>query len=149
MNACHVLWTVPYLSKNKVNDYNMRDYEILVMILSALKWREKNGDIKMITDTKGLKYLRQKKLDFLWNRGIYTYLDYIPKEIDANVFWALGKIITVQREISPFVLIDTDMIVWDNITEKIKKTKVCVIHKEVLNNYMYVDKQVFFSKRKL
>ena len=28
----------------------MKDYEILTTILSALKWREKNGSIKMITD---------------------------------------------------------------------------------------------------
>ena len=57
MKAFHSNWTAPYLINSSL--YEMKDYEILTTILSALKWREKNGSIKMITDRVGESYYKK------------------------------------------------------------------------------------------
>ena len=45
MDAIHINWTKPF--RNRFNSpYEVEDFEILTTILSALKWREKNGIIK-------------------------------------------------------------------------------------------------------
>ena len=55
MDAIHINWTKPF--KNRFNaPYEVEDFEILTTILSALKWREKNGNIKMVTDSVGAQY---------------------------------------------------------------------------------------------
>ena len=46
----HSNWTRPFFTLNKDKEYFIEDFEILTTILSALKWREFNGSIKMITD---------------------------------------------------------------------------------------------------
>ena len=55
MKAFHSNWTAPYLINSST--YEMKDYEILMTILSALKWREKNGSINI--DRKSRNSLMQ------------------------------------------------------------------------------------------
>ena len=61
MDAIHINWTKPF--RNKFNaPYEIEDFEILTTILSALKWREKNGNIKMVTDSVGAQYIKKQVL---------------------------------------------------------------------------------------
>ena len=69
MKAFHSNWTAPYLINSSL--YEMKDYEILTTILSALKWREKNGSIKMITDRVGESYY--KKIGAVRNTQYCSY----------------------------------------------------------------------------
>ena len=50
MKAFRSNWTAPYLINSST--YEMKDYEILMTILSALKWREKNGSIKAYSNDR-------------------------------------------------------------------------------------------------
>ena len=62
MDAIHINWTKPF--RNRFNSpYEVEDFEILTTILSALKWREKNGNIKMVTDSVGAQYYKKTGLD--------------------------------------------------------------------------------------
>ena len=45
----HSNWTKPFFTLNQNKEYFIEDFEILTTILSALKWREFNGSIKMIS----------------------------------------------------------------------------------------------------
>ena len=54
----HSNWTAPFFKRNKNSNYYIEDFEILTTILSALKWRQHNGSIKMITDTIGAEYYK-------------------------------------------------------------------------------------------
>ena len=61
MDAIHINWAKPF--RNRFNaPYEVEDFEILTTILSALKWREKNGNIKMVTDSVGAQYYKKQVL---------------------------------------------------------------------------------------
>ena len=88
MDAIHINWTKPF--RNRFNaPYEVEDFEILTTILSALKWREKNGNIKMVTDSVGAQYYKKTGLDVIWN-SVENILDNV--DVNSNVFWAAGKI---------------------------------------------------------
>ena len=94
MEAVHVNWTKPqYISKG---EYAAEDFEILTTILSALKWREKNGSIKMITDSRGAEYYKSRGMCSIWN-DIETILDEVPDCIDPCMFWAGGKLFALSK----------------------------------------------------
>ena len=56
IEAFHSNWTAPFLRANPNKNYYIDDFEILTTIISALKWRENNGSIKMITDDIAADY---------------------------------------------------------------------------------------------
>lgn len=122
MDAIHSLWTKP---NTKLPD----DFEILSAVLSALKWREKNGSISMITDSCGADFLHALGISEIWDE-INTSLDFIPSSVNPQNYWAAGKIFALSKQIAPVVSLDTDFIVWN----KINFPKTCAsIHKEEIN----------------
>lgn len=126
MDAIHSLWSKPNISKNAPI---MQDFEILTAILSALKWKQKNGSISMITDSYGADFLYSLGISDIWD-NIDTQLDLIPQSIDENAFWAGGKIFALSCCNSPIVSLDTDFIVWDTLNFP---ENSAAIHKENLN----------------
>ena len=70
----HSNWTRPFFTLNKNKEYFIEDFEILTTILSALKWREFNGSIKMITDIQGAEYYKKLGIEEIWDLGIDTAL---------------------------------------------------------------------------
>lgn len=141
----HSNWTKPFFTLNQNKEYFIEDFEILTTILSALKWREFNGSIKMITDINGAEYYKKLGIEKLWDGGIFTYLEDIPKSINPNIFWAAGKIYAMNNEKIPFAMIDTDFIVWSNIEPLLKDKELCTIHKEDLS-FVYPGKESFIMK---
>lgn len=146
MKAFHSMWTAPFLRRHQ-GDFYIEDFELLTTILSALKWREFNGDIKMVTDKIGAKYYRELGLEFLWNLGMDESLENIPKAINPEVFWAAGKLYALRAEQTPIVMMDTDFIVWQCIDELIDSSHICVIHREELMTDVYPPKCKFEMDR--
>lgn len=138
LNAFHTLST---MNKTLNDEFNMRDFDILTMILSALYWRKNNGNIKLVADKQVISYLINKKLEFIWNE-IQEIEDY---DINRNMFWAGGKIFALKEQESPIVMLDTDMIVWNDISPKLKK-KVVAIHDEPIILDIYKGKDYFKMK---
>ena len=136
INAFHSNWTTPFFSAKNQKKYFINDFEILTTILSALKWREYNGSIKMVTDSIGKAYYEYLGLTDLWDLGIETTLDDI-NHINSKLYWAAGKIYSLQRETSPIVMMDTDFIVWNKQKFIVNEDDIFVIHKEELNNSIY------------
>ena len=56
MNAIHSTWSKPRIYST--GSFFIEDFDILTTILSALKWREKNGMIKMVTDSAGFEFYK-------------------------------------------------------------------------------------------
>lgn len=146
IEAFHSNWTAPFFRLNDHRKYYIEDFEILITILSALKWRENNGNIKMITDEIGAEYYNKIKIDTIWNSGMDVSLDNIHKDIDSDLFWAAGKIYSLKNQKSPCVMIDTDFIVWKSIENMIKESSICIIHKEPINDEVYPNKEYFVMK---
>lgn len=146
IEAFHSNWTMPFLNSNPCKEYYIEDFEILTTILSALKWREKNGSIKMITDKVGANYYKSIGLENIWDLGIDISLDNISDRIDSNIFWAAGKIYALKSQKYPCVMMDTDFIVWENVDDILNNTELSVIHKEKIIEEVYPSKEYFKFK---
>lgn len=138
MNGIHINWTKPFTNKT-LGEYEAEDFEILTTVLSALKWREKNGKIKMITDTVGSEYYKKTGLDVIWD-GIDVILDDV--DVNPDVFWAAGKLFALKEQNAPVAMLDTDFIIWETIDEK-SLADVNVIHFEDLSPDVYPPKNRF------
>lgn len=143
MQAIHINWTKPLCSLR--GEYYVEDFEILTTILSALKWREKNGTIKMITDFKGLDFYKSRNMCEIWD-GIETTLDDMPHTVNEKMFWAGGKIYALSKCDAPVAVIDTDFIIWDKLAFD-NLGDIAVIHDEDIYSDVYPDLGHFKMKR--
>lgn len=144
MIAFHSNWTRPFTVKNANKPYAIDDFDLLTMILSALKWREKNGQIKMITDSVGADYYNSLGLAHIWDLGLSTELENaVPKSIDETAFWAAGKLFALKIMGAPCVMLDTDFIVWENIRSHLGDSEISVIHNEPLDSKVYPSQDHF------
>ena len=134
--ALHVNWTRPTLMGNPDWKYGTDDFEIISTVLSAMLWRRFNGPIKLYTDKEGLEFYNNLGMTDLWDGGIdSTTLTRIPQSVPADIFWAAGKIYAIRKEEAPFVMMDTDLMVWDSIAPYIKGHKLMAYHPEDLYDF--------------
>jgi hypothetical protein len=141
MDAIHVNWTKPFLDKFGT-PYSVEDFEILTTILSALKWREKNGAIKMITDSVGAEFYEKNGLCEIWD-DVLNVLDDV--DVNPKMFWAAGKLFALSRENAPMAMIDTDFIVWETLDFD-NMADVSIIHFEDLYPDVYPRAEHFRMK---
>lgn len=135
MEALHCTWAKPRIEA--CESFFIEDFDILTTILSALKWREKNGKITMITDSIGYGFYKSRNLLGLWDE-VSLDLDRIPEGIDAKSFWAAGKLFALKNATSPVALIDTDFIVWDKLAFD-NMPDLTVIHSEDIYPDVYPE----------
>ncbi len=140
MKAFHTIWTEPVASKH--GSFCMNDYDILVMMISALSWRKHNGQIDLFADSQAVNYLERVRLQSLWDN--IKPLS-VSKSIKPEQFWAAGKIVALSALRSPAVSLDMDLIVWKNIDAELKKKDISVVHREKLND-VYPNKSFFKMK---
>ena len=143
MQAIHSNWTKP--RKNACGEFFIDDFDILTTIISALKWREKNGIIKMATDSIGYEFYKSRNLLTIWDE-VTTELDDIPDTINPQQFWAAGKLYALNNADIPVAMIDTDFIVWDRLAFD-NLNDITVIHREELYSDVYPDIYHFDMKR--
>ena len=145
----HVNFTSPKRGRNNFenNNYSQPDYDILTTILSALKWREHNGGIRLYTDDIGFNFYKSINLLDLWDEGVRLVTD-MSKSINYDVCWAAGKIYAIKKEEKDFCLIDTDLIVWENISNYFNNNRVVCVHKENLGAEL-IYKDIGFYKMKI
>jgi len=136
--AFHVLWTKPVTTGGK--HFSMNNAEILTMVVSALMWQKYNGSIKLYTDNAGYAFIRSRKLSALWDGGIDTeLLENNNYPIDPEIFWAAGKIIALEAQACPCVMLDTDLIVTLPIQHLLEHTAITALHSEALNSEVYLN----------
>ena len=143
MQAFHSNWTRPFFVRNSQADYRIEPFELLTTALSALEWRKENGSIRMICDTPAERYYDSLGLCFLWDDGVYPLLDRIPEDINAEAFWAAGKLYALAAMPSPCVMIDTDFICWKPIGALLDGLDAAAIHREDIMPSIYPDQTAF------
>ena len=143
MDAFHSLWTKPFMVRRSRSDYEAEDFEIMTTILSALKWREKNGSVSLVTDSIGFNYIKALGLDRLYDGGISTALDNIPDFINPDIYWAGGKLYALREQSAPVVMMDTDFIVWEKLLFDNIPAPAAVIHREDMYPDIYPDPSEF------
>ena len=140
MKALHILRT-----KNKTN-FNLADFEIFTIILSALEWRRFNGEIFLCADSRGKKFFQDIGILEIWD-GVETSLDEMDSiGIDENIFWAGAKFFALKDKNFPCVIIDLDFIVWKKLDFEKFQDNIAVIHRESTNLPCYPDKDYFYFK---
>ena len=138
MNAFHTLRTR--------ENFAAADFENFVALLSALKWREKNGSIKLVTDSRGAEYFERIGLTAAWNE-IDTSLDKMDSfGWNEKIFWAGSKLFALSLQSAPVVMIDLDFIAWQRMDFAPFTTNIAVIHREEIGNVIYPDKNFFKLK---
>ena len=141
MNAIHINWSKPFTIRNKA--FFVEDFELLTTILSAMKWREKNGKIKLVADEAAIMLYKEMGLLCLWDNGVEAL--HVDEDIDSVMFWAAGKLFALKEQTAPVAVLDTDFIVWDSILFD-KLPECSVIHFEDLYPDVYPDFEYFKMK---
>lgn len=142
MNALHVNWTGPFAQKHG-GEYFIEDFELLTTILSALKWREKNGRIKLCADSTAMEYYGRLGLLSLYDETEPLEVD---RDIDPRMFWAAGKLFALKNQTAPAAVIDTDFIVWEELLFD-KLGECTVIHFEELYPDVYPPRGDFSMRK--
>ena len=143
MQAFHSNWTRPFSIRNPHMQYRIEPFELLTTALSALEWRKQNGSIRMICDTPARRYYESLGLCFLWDDGVFPLLDAVPEDVNAEAFWAAGKLYALAAMPSPCVMIDTDFICWKPIDELLTGLDAAAIHREDILPSIYPGKTAF------
>ena len=137
ISAFHVIWTKPTIAGGK--EFCMNEAEILTLIVSTLMWQKYNGTLKLYTDNTGYEFVKEHNLLSLWDGGIDTkVLEDNSYPIDPEIFWAAGKLIALEAQTAPCVMLDTDLIVMHPIYDLLEPSSVTALHAEALNPDVYL-----------
>ncbi|MDL2308327.1 hypothetical protein LJC53_01950 [Bacteroidales bacterium OttesenSCG-928-C03] len=148
IKAIHINSTKPFRMREERVPYFIYNFDILCTVLSALMWRKHNGPIKLYTDKIAYDYYDSLNLLDLWDGGIdTTVVEHIPDTINQEIFWAAAKLFALQNEPTPVTMIDTDLIVWENIESELVAHQFAVLHREELFEHIYLP-DFFLKKRK-
>lgn len=142
MNAIHSTWTKP--RRYSSGGFFIEDFDILTTMLSALKWRELNGQIRMVTDSVGFEFYHSHGMTGIWDE-VTTELDELPQTVAPDVFWAAGKLFALEAVATPTAVLDTDFIVWERIAFD-KIGDLTVVHREDIVPATYPDISTFKMK---
>lgn len=137
MLAFHSFWSKPNRIRNG-GSVALPDYELLTLILSALKWRQLNGPIRMITDSEGAEFFECSGFGSLWDASVTAELDRISPALDPFRFWAAGKLEALRRVQAPCVMLDADMVLWENVNAHLTHSVVAA-HLEPLLPSVYPE----------
>ena len=154
MRAVHTIWTKPatykvkkkwfqestdsiYTTRSVDNNYFIKDFELLTLVVSALFYKKYSGKIDLYTDDIGYEYFKkQKVLDFYDDVNV----DVLNKfdSVRPDIYWAAGKVKVIQSQTEPFISLDTDAVIYDNVEKYVnKKDPLVGFHYEMFGNEFY------------
>lgn len=125
----HTFWTRPQFvdpGRTPSDPIELPDFEALTWLTSALEAR-RHGRIRLFTDTRGLEFIRNIGLEWVYNGGVSTGLDAVPESINPAVFWAAGKMFAWASIGEPAISLDPDAVVWQPL---VAAETVVVLHPE-------------------
>lgn len=156
MKVIFVNWTKPFFErKNFVgykkhstfeysgDDYTLPEYEILMQTASITSAKVKTGfPIKLITDKIGKQYYEKIGLLDLFDEVDVDTLETLNEEYDINPaqFWTSGKIISICKETPPFLFMDLDLIIEEDLPNWIFNYDVVHTHWELSRSFLYIEK---------
>lgn len=147
MQAFHVNWTAPGFARRPDAPYAVEPFELLTTALSALLWRQENGTISMVCDSEAAAYYDRLGLTGLWDGGVRPVLDGVDRNVDPVCFWAAGKLYALREMDAPCVMIDTDFIVWRDLSAFWDGHPLITIHREDVTPEIYPDASAFHLHR--
>lgn len=114
----------------------------MTWLVSALRAR-RHGRIRMLTDARGLRFLRRTGLEWIYNGGVSTALDDTPADIHPKVFWTAGRMFAFALMDEPFASVDTDAILWQPLAAT---GQVLALHHEDRRWVSYASNRADFER---
>ena len=132
----HTLWTKPHFDRDDNFGFDKIETFFNSLILSVNAARQNYNNVILYTDTPGLKLLEPYMNQLPYSK-VYNVLD----ELDSvPIFlWAFPKIYVYSLQLEPFLHIDNDFYLWDNIENYQNNADIICQNKE---NYVK-DRIVF------
>lgn len=129
----HIMWTRPKLARGQKV---MEDYEITLLAASALAYRKATRQpVKLFTDSAGLEfYGKQHNILWAWDEVDTQTLDRFDREcvnFPPNSYENAGKMHILYSHALPFLYIDNDAILYEEIPEDLKKLDLVYGHREI------------------
>lgn len=114
MKGLYVNWRSQ--RNNAFPQSEFEDFNLLTMIYSTLKFRSYGNTTKFYADEYTIKELEHLQLLDAWDQYDYSALgkEIHRLNIDPSTFFSIGKFITLQLEDSPSMLIDIDLVLWQD-----------------------------------
>lgn len=144
--AFHTNWSKPFCIRNWREEYHLKDFEILIIMLSALKWRQYNGSIVLYADKISAEEYYNLGIDHIYDLGIEEKLDNIDPKIDSNIFWAASKLYALRDIKGDVAMLDNDFVIWNDIRSSLQNQELVVIHNEKINSKAYPSREFFNFK---
>jgi hypothetical protein len=131
MKAIFVNWTAPFFYKEEAQGYNklkmfdlpntqydIVDYELLIQEVAVKRAKKHIGQTKLYTDNVGYEFYKSKGMLNLWDEIDVDTLETFNREypnVNPGRFWTTGKSIVMGKEPIPYLFLDLDFIVRDNL----------------------------------
>jgi hypothetical protein len=131
MKAIFVNWTAPFFYKEEAQGYNklkmfdlpntqydIVDYELLIQEVAVKRAKKHIGQTKLYTDNVGYEFYKSKGMLNLWDEIDVDTLETFNREhpnVNPGRFWTTGKSIVMGKEPVPYLFLDLDFIVRDNL----------------------------------
>jgi hypothetical protein len=127
MDGIYTLWSAP----RPPGRPDLSRLELLLLTVSVLQWRRRNGRALLYCDEVYAHYLERLGLLALWD-GVDTQTIAVARELRANprVFFTLGRTVAIRVTPVPFVALDCDFIAWRSLACELAPGEIAFTHWE-------------------
>lgn len=146
MIGIQVLEKIPYT--NKSYPQQITSSEIALMWINGMIWKIKNPTIPLVlyTDLETLETLEKYNITDCWDK---VDTDLLKEDIGINksIFWSNSKFRVYKEMVEPFIFIDCDILIWDDISKwNIFNYDLVTSYKEELSLSCYTDPNEMISE---
>lgn len=108
----------------KLGPIEWEDELIAIQAISALTWKKHHGRIELYCNEEHLESLKKWGVDKIYDKIDTSLLSTAPKNIDRNEYWTFCKIYVSANLKPPFVLVDNDLWITDELNFDTSKSFV-------------------------
>lgn len=108
----------------KLGPIEWEDELIAIQAISALSWKKFHGRIELYCNEEHLESLKKWGVDKIYDKIDTSLLSTAPKNIDRNEYWTFCKIYVSANLKPPFVLVDNDLWITDELNFDTSKSFV-------------------------
>jgi hypothetical protein len=134
----------------KLGPIEWEDELIVIQAISALTWKKHHGRIELYCNEEHLESLKKWGVDKIYDKIDTILLTETPSTVDRVEYWTFCKLFVSSRLEPPFVLVDTDLWITDEINFDFTKSFIAY-HEESYNwdnpNNFYVNFDNFVNEK--
>ena len=111
--------------------------ELLVQLISVCNHKYVNPDVPFVfaTDKKSLGFYEKLGMLDFYDEVVTDFFDDYPYERISDAFWATPKLWVMSKVKTPFLVIDTDLILNTPIS-KFNDNQMVYLHRELQSGYL-------------